>query len=278
MISNIEKGVFLSLFIREGYVLDFSSADFDVFTMRSVGRPLCEHYGLSKGKSLNSFVNEASEADSQKLLLDLFEYYEAHYPTEYDHAQDFSSSTRFDSEKQVIYLKCKDISTREKSLQAPLDNSVTYLKLVFNSEYVSNQIGLLMEMRTKSPADAIGKSKDLIESCCKTILERQGEAWSSDDSVTQLAKRTAKVLAIDANEIDGSVEVGKLTKQVLGGLRGIASGVAEFRNKFGTGHGKEASFQELPIRHAKLIVGATITLVEYYWETYEWRKEQGYLK
>lgn len=246
--------------------------------MRSVGRPLCEHYGLSKGKSLNSFVNEASEADSQKLLLDLFEYYEAHYPTEYDHAQDFSSSTRFDSEKQVIYLKCKDISTREKSLQAPLDNSVTYLKLVFNSEYVSNQIGLLMEMRTKSPADAIGKSKDLIESCCKTILERQGEAWSSDDSVTQLAKRTAKVLAIDANEIDGSVEVGKLTKQVLGGLRGIASGVAEFRNKFGTGHGKEASFQELPIRHAKLIVGATITLVEYYWETYEWRKEQGYLK
>ena len=246
--------------------------------MRSVGRPLCEHYGLSKGKSLNSFVNEASEADSQKLLLDLFEYYEAHYPTEYDHAQDFSSSARFDSEKQVIYLKCKDISTREKSLQAPLDNSVTYLKLVFNSEYVSNQIGLLMEMRTKSPADAIGKSKDLIESCCKTILECQGEAWSSDDGVTQLAKRTAKVLAIDANEIDGSVEVGKLTKQVLGGLRGIASGVAEFRNKFGTGHGKEASFQELPIRHAKLIVGATITLVEYYWETYEWRKEQGYLK
>ena len=278
MISNIEKGVFLSLFIRGGYVLDFSSADFDVFTMRSVGRPLCEHYGLSKGKSLNSFVNEASEADSQKLLLDLFEYYEAHYPTEYDHAQDFSSSARFDSEKQVIYLKCKDISTREKSLQAPLDNSVTYLKLVFNSEYVSNQIGLLMEMCTKSPADAIGKSKDLIESCCKTILERQGEAWSSDDSVTQLAKRTAKVLAIDANEIDGSVEVGKLAKQVLGGLRGIASGVAEFRNKFGTGHGKEASFQELPIRHAKLIVGATITLVEYYWETYEWRKEQGYLK
>lgn len=278
MISNIEKGVFLSLFIRGGYVLDFSSADFDVFTMRSVGRPLCEHYGLSKGKSLNSFVNEASEADSQKLLLDLFEYYEAHYPTEYDHAQDFRGSMRFDSEKQAIYLKCKEISTREKSLQAPLDNSVAYLKLVFNSEYISNQIGLLMEMRTESPADAIGKSKDLIESCCKTILERQGEAWSSDDSVTQLAKHTAKVLAIDANEIDGSVEVGKLTKQVLGGLQGVASGVAEYRNKFGTGHGKEASFQELPIRHAKLIVGATITLVEYYWETYEWRKEQGYLK
>lgn len=246
--------------------------------MRSVGRPLCEHYGLSKGKSLNSFVNEAGEGDSQRLLLDLFDYYEAHYPTEYDHTQDSSCSTRIDPEKQALYLKCKDISTREKSLQVPLHNSVAYLKVVFNSEYISSQIGLLMEMRTKNPADAIGKSKDLIESCCKTILERQGEDWSSDDSVAQLAKHTAKVLAIDANEIDGSTEAGKLTKQVLGGLQGIASGVAEYRNRFGTGHGKEASFQELPIRHAKLIVGATITLVEYYWETYEWRKGQGYLK
>mgnify|MGYP001678895318 FL=1 len=268
----------MSLFNRGGYVLDFSTANFDVFTMRSVGRPLCEHYGQSKAKSLNSFVNEASEADSQKLLLDLFEYYEAHYPTEYDHTQDFSCSTRSNSEMRALYLKCKDISMREKSLQDPPDNSATYLKAVFNSEYISNQIGLLMEMRTKSPADAIGKSKDLIESCCKTILERQGEDWSSDDSVAQLAKHTAKVLAIDANEIDGSTEVGKLTKQVLGSLQGITSGVAEYRNKFGTGHGKEASFQELPIRHAKLIVGATITLVEYYWETYEWRKEQGYFK
>ena len=278
MISNIEKGLFLSLFNRGGYVLDFSTADFDVFTMRSVGRPLCEHYGLSKGKSLNSFVTEASEADSQKLLLDLFAYYEAYYPAEYDETQDSSCSTRSNPEMRALYLKCKDISMREKSLQAPLDNSATYLKVVFNSEYISNQIGLLMEMRTKSPADAIGKSKDLIESCCKTILERQGEDWSSDDSVAQLAKRAAKVLAIDANEIDGSTEVGKLTKQVLGSLQGITSGVAEYRNKFGTGHGKEASFQELPIRHAKLIVGATITLVEYYWETYEWRKEQGDFK
>lgn len=153
MISNIEKGLFLSLFNRRGYVLNFSTAEFDVFTMQSVGRPLCEHYGVSKGKSLNSFVNEASEADSQKLLLDLFEYYEAHYPTEYDHTQDFSCSTTFSPEMRDLYLKCKDISMREKSIQAPLDNSVTYLKVVFNSEYISNQICLLMEMRTKSPAD-----------------------------------------------------------------------------------------------------------------------------
>ena len=107
-----------------------------------------------------------------------------------------------------------------------------------------------MKMRTEKPTDAIGKSKDLIESCCKTILEAQGIGWDKDWNVAQLAKRTSKVLEVDGNEVDSSTESGKLAKQILGGLQGIASGVAEFRNQFGTGHGKSASFQELPVRHA----------------------------
>ncbi|POO88177.1 hypothetical protein C1H57_25205, partial [Clostridium sp. 2-1] len=45
---------FLKLFNRGGYVLNFSTNDFDVFTMSSVGVPLCEHYKESKGKSLTA--------------------------------------------------------------------------------------------------------------------------------------------------------------------------------------------------------------------------------
>ena len=74
--TNIEKGVFLKLFSRGGFVLDFSTADFDTFTMESVGVALCSAYGMSKGKSLNAFINEASSELSDKLLLDLFSYYE----------------------------------------------------------------------------------------------------------------------------------------------------------------------------------------------------------
>ena len=75
MISDLEKRIFLSLFNRGGYVLDFSTADFDRFTDSSVGVALCSRYGLSKGKSLIEFCNEAEENDVLKLFSDLIEYY-----------------------------------------------------------------------------------------------------------------------------------------------------------------------------------------------------------
>ena len=65
MLSNIEKGCFLTLFNRGGYVLNFSTDDFDIVTMQSVGVPLCAHYGLSKGKSLTAYINDANNADAQ---------------------------------------------------------------------------------------------------------------------------------------------------------------------------------------------------------------------
>ena len=45
--DGIEKGGFLKLFNRGGYVLDFSTNDFDSFTMESIGVPLCQKYQMS---------------------------------------------------------------------------------------------------------------------------------------------------------------------------------------------------------------------------------------
>lgn len=40
MLTNIEMGKFAKLFIDGGYVLNFTTADFDAFTMASTGVPL----------------------------------------------------------------------------------------------------------------------------------------------------------------------------------------------------------------------------------------------
>lgn len=56
MMTKLEEGTFLMLFNRSGYVLNFSTNDFDVFTTNSIGEALCEKYGLSKGKSLNAYL------------------------------------------------------------------------------------------------------------------------------------------------------------------------------------------------------------------------------
>lgn len=86
MFSKLEMGAFAQFFNRSGYVLDFSTADFNSFTMNSIGMPLCGHYGLSKGKSMLAYLDEADPIDATRLLLDLFEYYEFHFRPEFDSA------------------------------------------------------------------------------------------------------------------------------------------------------------------------------------------------
>ena len=86
MFSKLEMAAFAQLFNHSGYVLDFSTADFNAFTMNSIGMPLCGHCGLSKGQSMLAYLGEADPVDATRLLLDLFEYYEFHFRPEFDSA------------------------------------------------------------------------------------------------------------------------------------------------------------------------------------------------
>ena len=44
VITKQEEGTFLMLFNRSGYVLNFSTNDFDVFTTNSIGEALCAKF------------------------------------------------------------------------------------------------------------------------------------------------------------------------------------------------------------------------------------------
>lgn len=273
-ITNIEKGAFLSLFNRGGYVLNFSTDSFDVFTQNSVGLALCNHYGLSKGKSLTTYVNEANENDVIKLLSDLLEYYEMYYQSEIDSTEDsyWGGSKK---EYQAHYKKCRAVIDRIKLNLTPFTNAGETLKERFSSAYVSTQIDIMLKMQNENPTEAIGKSKEFIESCCKTILEESQTAIDKDWNVSQLVKATLKLLEISTDNVNDSASESKLVKAILGNLHGIAGNIAELRNAYGSGHGKSASYKGLTVRHAKLAVGSSITLVNYLWDTYEWRKENG---
>ena len=82
-ITKMEEGTFLMLFNRSGYVLNFSTNDFDIFTTNSIGEALCEKFGLSKGKSLTAYLNNASDENRFKLISDLFYYYKENMEYEY---------------------------------------------------------------------------------------------------------------------------------------------------------------------------------------------------
>ena len=269
--DNIEKGLFLKLFNRGGQVLDFTTADFDAFTMESVGVAVCSKYGLSKGKSLVKFISESSKENTNKLLLDLLRYYENIY-------RDFKKErdTRITPlntwgtgvDYGEYYRKCKVIANRlESNIFSTF--ATQSVKEAFSSEYINKQMSIMLENQSTNPTEAIGKAKELIESCCETILERNGITPNKDWKLNQLVDETMNLLEITPDHVPDTVKEAKAIKAILGSLRGIASQIAIIRNAYGSGHGKSASYKGLQERHAKLAIGSSVTLVNFLWDSFE---------
>ncbi len=258
-LTQVEKGAFLKLFNRGGYVLNFSTNDFDIFTLESVGVSLCEKYNLSKGKSLMAYLSEAQEEKIIKLLKDLLDYYELNYQYEIENNEENAS----------LYKKCKTIMNRILLNEVPLAPSVETLKAKFSSTYISAQIDLMLKLQGDNPTEAIGKAKELVESCCKTILEANGESYDKKWDIGQLTNATIKKLKLTPKDIPDTTPEATAIKSILGNLRAIASNMAILRNAYGSGHGKSSSYKGLEERHAKLAVGSSITLVNFLWDSHE---------
>lgn len=268
-IKNNQIQFFISLFNRGGYVLNFSTSDFDRFTLNSIGIALCQKYGLSKGKSLETFCDEGEESKVITLLSDLLEHYEAIYQNEIN-----SEGNSRDKEYAGLYKKCKQILTELPSNNAHITLSTEMIKEKFSSEYLNQQINLMVDMKDKNPTEAIGKSKELIETCCKNILENEHIGYDPKSDVNTLIKLTMKSLKIHVDDISDTNSEAKTVKKILGSLSGIASSISELRNSYGSGHGKNVNYQGLTSRHADLAIGSSVTLVKYLWDTYEWRMNQ----
>lgn len=277
IISKKEEGVFLLLFNRDGYVLDFSDNTFDVFTTASIGVALKNKYGMSKGKSLVAYLNEASDDDRTKLLVDLFRHYEEKMEYEFnkDYEDDgwWGSMSRYNDKYAQLYLKCKAIVDRLDGGTVAIAHAAQNLKTKFSSDYLSRQIDLMVQMQLSDPTNAIGMAKELIESCCKTILDEKGIIYTKNDDVPQLADKTMAVLNLLPANVQPTDRGADAIKAVLGNLRAIPTKLAEIRNPFGSGHGKSASFKGLEVRHAKLAVGSSITFVDFIWSSYEASKK-----
>ena len=239
--------------------------------MESVAVAVCSKYGLSKGKSLVKFISDSSEEDANKLLLDLLKYYENLYD-DFKKERDTRITpmncwgTRVDYGE--YYRKCKKIANRLAS-----NNFSTFatqsVKEAFSSEYINKQMSIMLENQSTNPTEAIGKAKELIESCCETILERNGITPNKDWKLNQLVDETMKLLEITPKHIPDTAKEATAIKAILGSLRGIATNIAIIRNAYGSGHGKSASYKGLQERHAKLAIGSSVTLVNFLWDSFE---------
>ncbi len=129
----------------------------------------------------------------------------------------------------------------------------------------------MLENIEENPHVAIGKSKELIESCCKTILDELKVKYNKNIEFTPLYKSVLKELGLSAQKQNKETQSGLISAKILGNLSGISQSMAELRNAFGSGHGKTKTFVSLPPRYARLAVGTATSVVYFLWETYQER-------
>ena len=153
--------------------------------------------------------------------------------------------------------------------QQPTEDTNTEMQGMFSSTYLDTQIRTMNALQDDNPTEAIGIAKELIEACCKTILQQRAieydQAWQFDKLTTE----ALNVTGLRAKKVDTSEPELEDVKKMLGSLRTIADSVNHLRNSHGGGHGKPADFQALSPKYAHLAVGASTTLVRFLWETHK---------
>jgi AbiJ N-terminal domain 3/Abortive infection C-terminus len=118
--------------------------------------------------------------------------------------------------------------------------------------YVAQQITRMEAAVINDPGLAIGTAKELVETCCKTILDARRVAFSKGADLPELVRLTSKELELTPDDIPEKAKAADTIKRLLSNLATITQGVVELRNHYGTGHGKSAGAKGLQSRHAEV--------------------------
>ncbi|WP_241127949.1 abortive infection family protein [Novosphingobium terrae] len=129
-----------------------------------------------------------------------------------------------------------------------------------------------LELAVESdPALAIGTAKDLVETCCKSILTRQSIDFSRKSTLPELTKLLTKELKLVPEGISDEAKGAETIRLLLRNLTTITQYLSEIRSLYGTGHGRDGKHRGLEPRHARLAVGAAVAFIDFVSETYHQR-------
>jgi hypothetical protein len=251
--------------MSSGYVLNFSDRTFGEFVLEAVGQEIHDAKytvgGTSKANKLRTFWKVEPDYMVGRLLSALVDY-------------DSTLNVTQDAEAKASAEKCRHIATRLLAGGRSL-NPLKEQAKVLNANHLAEQIRRLEASVETDPSLAIGTAKELIETCCKTILAergKRGKPVSGTPDVSTLTKETLKELKLVPEGIPEAARGADVIKRLLsnlGTLGTIGNGLAELRGLYGTGHGKHGSSAGLRARHAKLAVGAASTLAVFLFETHK---------
>lgn len=238
-----------------GYVLDFSNRTFDEFFGEVAGIDIySERYesnGTSKANRLRRFWEVDSDHRVGTVLVELI-------------AESEDGQGPHD---QKLIEECRTIADRLLA-GAPDLGSIAEVAVQFDSPYLQSQINRMEAAVESDPALAIGTAKELIETCCKTILEDRGKSLGANPDMSELTRATFKQLKLTRDDVPQATQGAESIRRVLSNLGSISNELNRLRGLYGTGHGQTASTYVLSPRHARLAIGASATLVRFLFESH----------
>jgi hypothetical protein len=122
------------------------------------------------------------------------------------------------------------------------------------------------------PDLAIGTAKELVESCCKTILGKRGVEFSKAADLNDLTKLVVKELQLVPDGVSDQAKGADNIRLILRNLTQLTHNLAQLRGLYGTGHGRDGQHRGLQPRHARLAVGSAVAFIDFMADTYRQRE------
>lgn len=247
-IDFVDQGTLVGFFNNSGYVLDFSTSQFDRFTQDSVGIPLCSVYGLSKGKSLDQFTREGDIDKVVKLYDDLIRFYEANYQ------EQIASNDAIPRQIQQL----RNILDKYRTGHAEVLATTPAIKTV-DYDYIRDMSARANEDVEQGHFDsALTKARTLLEETFCHVLEKEGISPSDSGKVDVLYNQVKTCF----NMRQGPA-LDKRVNGLLSGLEKILSAIAEMRNDSSDSHGVGSRRIRIAKHHARLFVNAAQTMADF---------------
>jgi hypothetical protein len=138
--------------------------------------------------------------------------------------------------------------------------------------WMAKEIERLENGIDRDPALAIGTAKELIETCCKTILTKRGVTFTKSEDLGELTKKVTKELQLVPEGISDEAKGAENIKLVLRNLTQLTNNLSQLRGLYGTGHGRDGNHRGLQPRHARLAVASAVAFIDFVSETYRQRE------
>lgn len=128
----------------------------------------------------------------------------------------------WDGTTSALFQECETIVARLKS--APDDPGLHQIKnmaVAFDAKHLAEQIRRMEKSVEDDPPLALGTAKELLETCCRTILRERGKPVAGSPDMPALLKVAMKELNLVPESVPAHAKGGDIIKRLLSNLGSI---------------------------------------------------------